>query len=151
ASFEQVAHRLVTLRRKGAEGVPFGFLRADPSGRLTKRFPLPGLSLPGSGHGCLLWPIYAVSGTPGVLRQISEFTNGARFLLIAKSVKKRVAAWREQPLTFSVMLACDLLHADRTVYGRGLDFDDAAARVPVGPSCLLCVRESCTHRQEAAS
>ncbi len=151
ASFEQVAHRLVTLRRKGAEGVPFGFLRADPSGRLTKRFPLPGLALPGSGHGCLLWPIYAVGGTPGVLRQISEFTNGARFLLIAKLVKKRVAAWREQPVMFSVMLACDLLHADRTVYGRGLDLNDAAARVPVGPSCRLCVRETCTHRQEAAS
>lgn len=41
ASFEQVAHRLVTLRRPGAEGIPFGFLRADPSGRLSKHFPLP--------------------------------------------------------------------------------------------------------------
>ncbi len=151
ASFEQVAHRLVTLRRKGAEGVPFGFLRADPSGRLTKRFPLPGLPLPGSGHGCLLWPIYSVAGAPGVVRQISEFTSGARFLLIAKSVKKRVSAWQEQPLMFSVMLACDLLHADRTVYGRGLDLGDAAARVPVGPSCLLCIRDGCSHRQEAAS
>src|SRR5690606_4752712 len=46
ASFEQAAHRLVTLRRPGEEGVPFGFLRADPTGRLTKRFPLPGLVLP---------------------------------------------------------------------------------------------------------
>lgn len=151
ASFEQVAHRLVTLRRKGAEGVPFGFLRADPTGRLTKRFPLPGLSAPSSGHGCLLWPIFNVAGAPGVVRQISEFSNGARFLMVAKSVKKRVAAWQEQPLIFSVMLACDLLHADRTVYGRGLDLDDASARVPVGPSCLLCVREGCSHRQEAAS
>jgi len=151
AGFEQVAHRLVTLRRKGAEGIPFGFLRTDPTGRLTKRFPLPGLSLPGSGHGCVLWPIYSVAGSTGVVRQISEFTNGARFLLVAKSVRKRVAAWQEQPLTFSVMLACDLLHADRTVYGRGLDLDDAAARVPVGPNCLLCIREECSHRQEAAS
>src|SRR5690606_28275970 len=53
-SFEQAAHRLVTLRRKGREGVPFGYLRADRSGRLTKRFPLPGLTIPGFGHGCLL-------------------------------------------------------------------------------------------------
>jgi len=28
ASFEQVAHRLVTLRRPGQQGIPFGFLRA---------------------------------------------------------------------------------------------------------------------------
>lgn len=150
ASFEQVAHRLVTLRRKGAEGVPFGFLRADPAGQLTKRFPLPGLTLPGSGHGCLRWPLYAAAGAQGVIRQVAEFTNGARFLLIAKSVSKRVAAWHEQPLVFSIMLACDLLHADRTVYGRGLDLSDAATRVPVGPSCLLCTRDDCSHRQKAA-
>src|SRR5690606_10967824 len=40
-SFEQVAHRLVTLRRPGSEGVPFGFLRVDRAGRLSKRFTLP--------------------------------------------------------------------------------------------------------------
>ena len=30
ASFEQVAHRLVTLRKPGESGVPFGFLRSEP-------------------------------------------------------------------------------------------------------------------------
>ncbi len=150
ASFEQVAHRLVTLRRRGAEGVPFGFLRADQAGRLTKRFPLPGLSLPGAGQGCLLWPIYTASGAPGVVRQVVEFTNGARFLLIAKSVPKRVSTWHEQPLVFSIMLACDIHHADRTVYARGLDLDDPHTAVPVGASCRLCIREDCGHRQEVA-
>jgi predicted transcriptional regulator len=43
ASFEQVAHRLVTLRKPGATGIPFGFLRSDsgpsttPSARRTCR------------------------------------------------------------------------------------------------------------------
>lgn len=150
ASFEQVAHRLVTLRRKGSEGVPFGFLRADQAGRLTKRFPLPGLSLPGAGHGCLLWPIYTAAGTPGVVRQVVEFPSGARFLLVAKSVPKRVSTWHEQPLVFSIMLACDIHHADRTVYARGLDLQDPHIAVPVGPSCLVCIREDCGHRQEVA-
>src|SRR5690606_2968148 len=67
ASFEQVAHRFVTLRRRGEEGVPFGFLRADPAGRLTKHFPLPGLLLPGSGHGCPLWPIYEAIRTDRIV------------------------------------------------------------------------------------
>ncbi len=150
ASFEQTAHRLTTLRRPGAEGAPFGFLRADSTGRLTKRFPLPGLSLPGGGHGCLLWPIYAASGTSGLIRQLAEFPNGARFLLIARSTPKRVAAWREPPMVFSVMLACDVHHADRTVYARGLNLEDSSAYVPVGPSCGLCVRRGCAHRQEEA-
>lgn len=150
ASFEQVAHRLVTLRRKGAEGVPFGFLRADPAGRLTKRFPLPGLILPILGHGCPLWPIYSAPRTGKIVRQISEFTNGARYLLIAKAVTKQIAAYQEQPVAFSIMLACDILHADRTVYGQGLDLVDPCNRVLVGPSCLLCSRHDCEHRQEPA-
>ena len=151
ASFEQAAHRLVTLRRPGAEGVPFGFLRADPAGRLTKRFPLPGLGLPGGGHGCVLWPIYSAGSSPGVLRQTVEFPNGARFLMVAKSVPKRVATWAERPLSSTVMLACDVHHAEQTVYARGLDLDDRAALLPVGPSCLLCPRQQCGHRQETAS
>ena len=33
---------------------------------------------------------------------------------------------------------------------RGLDLADPCNHVPVGPSCLLCTREDCEHRQEAA-
>lgn len=151
ASFEQAAHRLVTLRRPGAEGVPFGFLRTDPAGRLTKRFPLPGLGLPGGGHGCVLWPIYHAAGSSGAVRQIGEFPNGARFLMIAKAVPKRVSTWGEQSLSYSVMLTCDIHHAARTVYAGGLALDDPTSHVPVGPSCLLCPREGCGHRQEWAT
>lgn len=150
ASFEQVAHRLVTLRRPSAEGVPFGFLRADPSGRLTKRFPLPGLAMPGGGHGCLLWPIYHTAAAAGVVRKVAEFPNGARFLMIANSVPKRVSTWAEQPLVFSVMLACDIHHADRTVYAQGLNLNDTSTHLAVGPSCQLCIRQNCGHRQEDA-
>lgn len=145
-SFEQVAHRLVTLRRKGEEGVPFGFLRADRSGRLTKRFPLPGLSMPGFGHGCLLWPLYTAFSEHKVVRQISIFPGGGRFLLLARATSKHVTGFGELPLTFSVMLACDIVHADRTVYGQGLDLGQPP--VEVGPSCMLCPRLNCAHRQE---
>ena len=145
-SFEQVAHRFVTLRRKGSEGVPFGFLRADRSGRLTKRFPLPGLSIPGFGHGCLLWPVYGAFSEPGVVRQVSVFPGGGRFLLLAKATRKHTDGFGVPPLVFSVMLACDIVHADRTVYGRGLDLGQKP--VEVGPACMLCPRLACSHRQE---
>jgi len=147
SSFEQVAHRLVTLRRKDAEGLAFGFLRADRAGRLTKRFPISGLSLPLSGYGCVLWPIYQAFGSQGFVRQVAVFPSGGRFLLIAKAVAKRASSYQEQPLVYSIMLAVDLVHADRTVYGQGLDLSHEA--VPVGPSCLLCPRQDCSHRQEA--
>jgi predicted transcriptional regulator/DNA-binding XRE family transcriptional regulator len=144
-SFEQVAHRFVTLRRKGSEGVPFGFLRADNSGRLTKRFPLPGFSVPGFGHGCLLWPVYTAFFERGLVRQVCVFPGGGRFLLVAKATARRVAGLERPPLVLAIMLACDIVHADRTVYGRGLDLGQPP--VEVGPSCMLCPRLDCSHRQ----
>ncbi len=151
ASFEQVAHRLVTLRRPGAEGIPFGFLRADPAGRLTKHFPLPGLLLPGSGHACPRWAIYNAFRHPDELqRQVARFTGGSRYLFVAKASTRRVASFQDSAVHTSVMLACDILHADRTIYASGLDLADAAADVPVGPSCRLCTRRDCADRQEEA-
>ncbi|WDR02061.1 short-chain fatty acyl-CoA regulator family protein [Devosia algicola] len=149
ASFEQVAHRLTTLRRPGAAGVPFGFLRADPAGRLTKHFPLPGLLLPNTGHACPLWAIYAAFRAPDhAVRQIVRFTDGSRYLFLAKTAARRAASFRDRAIHTSTMLACDVLHADRTVYAAGLDLADEAADLPVGPSCRLCTRRDCPDRQE---
>jgi len=150
AGYEQVCHRLVTLRDPRAEGVPFAFLRVDPSGYISKRFPLFGFPLPRFGHACSLWPVFAAFQTPGrVVRQLAEFTDGHRFLMIARTVTKRAATFSAQPVMFSVMLACDAIHADRTVYASGLDFDAEGAALPVGSTCRQCERVNCQHRQEA--
>ena len=47
---------------------------------------------------------------------------------------------------FAIMLSCDMLHSDRTVYGDGLDPRHAV--VETGPSCLLCPRRDCAHRHD---
>lgn len=151
ASFEQVAHRLVTLRKPGEAGIPFGFLRSDPAGRLTKHFPLPGLLLPNSGHACPLWAIYNAFRTPDMLvRQVVQFSDGSRYLFLAKTAGRRAASFADRAIHTSVMLACDVLHADQTVYAAGLDLSDSAADVPVGPTCRLCTRRDCPDRQEEA-
>lgn len=151
ASFEQVAHRLVTLRRAGAAGVPFGFLRSDPAGRLTKHFPLPGLMLPNGGHACPLWPIYLAFRTPEQLvRRVVRFSDDTRYLFLARTVARRTSRAAEPMLPTSIMLACDVLHADRTVYGDGLALADRRADLPVGPSCRMCTRRDCASRQEDA-
>lgn len=150
ASFEQIAHRLVTLRRPGAAGVPFGFLRADPAGRLSKHFPLPGLLLPNNGNACPLWAIYTAFRVPGqVVRQVVGFTDRSRFLFIAKAVGRRSSGFADPAPPHSILLATDLFRADETVYGDGLDLGDPRLDVPVGPTCRLCVRTDCASRQEA--
>jgi predicted transcriptional regulator/transcriptional regulator with XRE-family HTH domain len=149
ASFEQIAHRLVTLRRPGASGVPFGFLRADPAGRLSKHFPLPGLLLPNSGHACPLWAIYSAFRMPGQLvRQVTQFSDGSRFLFVAKAVARRSSGFADPAPPHSVLLVTDILHADETVYGDGLNLADRRFDVPVGPTCRLCTRPDCASRQE---
>jgi len=147
ASFEQIAHRLVTLRKPGAQGIPFGFLRADPSGFLTKQFPLPGLLMPNAGHACPLWNIYLSLRNPGeTVRQIASFADGSRYMFIANTGIKRVKTFSDQPSYSAIMLACDLVHADKTVYANGLQLDNKNSDVKVGPSCNLCVRRNCSHR-----
>lgn len=151
ASFEQVAHRLVTLRRPGAGGVPFGFLRSDPAGRLTKHFPLPGLPLPSAGHACPRWAIYDAFRTPErAVRQIVQFPDGSRYLFVARAQSRRPASFADRAIHTSIMLACDALQADRTVYGAGLAIGDPSLDIPVGPSCRLCPRRDCAERQEEA-
>ena len=48
ASLEQVAHRLSTLQRPGAKGVPFFLIRVDNAGNVSKRFSAGSLNGAGS-------------------------------------------------------------------------------------------------------
>ena len=142
SSFEQTAHRLTSLRRPGAEGVPFGFMRVDPSGFVTKRFALPGLPLPRIGGACPLWALYEAFQTPDRLKtQLVEFPNGDRFFFIARTQQKANGATRVARHAICVQLACDALHADRLIYAAG-------APEPVGATCRLCARRNCSARQE---
>lgn len=149
ASFEQVCHRLVTLRRPGAQGIRFGFMRADAAGHISKRFPLPSLPLPRYGNACALWAIYRAFQAPGVLEsQLAEFPNGERFLFLARAVEKPRHTSRQPRRFVSIMLACDVLHADPTLYADGLDLSSGAPATPVGQACRVCVRRDCAWRQE---
>jgi transcriptional regulator with XRE-family HTH domain len=54
ASIEQVAHRLSTLQRPGAKGVPFFFVRVDQAGTVTKRHSATRLQFARYGGACPL-------------------------------------------------------------------------------------------------
>jgi predicted transcriptional regulator/transcriptional regulator with XRE-family HTH domain len=147
-SYEQAAHRLATLRRPGAEGVRFAFMRTDASGYVTKRLPLPRLPLPRYGNACPLWAIHAAFQMPGVTaRGFGELPAGEQFLFFARAVEKRPPSATTPRHLLSVMLACSAAEAGRVIYGDGIDV--AAAMAPIGTICRLCPRETCGHRQEA--
>jgi predicted transcriptional regulator len=149
-SFEQACHRLVTLRRPDAAGIPFAFMRSDPAGFITKRFALPRLPIPRYGNACPLWAVYTAFQHPGmVVRQVAELPTGDRFLFIACTTAKSPVAFQQNRQIVSIMLACDAIHADQTIYADGLDYSATEAITPIGVTCRLCQRDACRHREEA--
>ena len=146
-SFEQIAHRLVTLRRKESEGVPFAFLRSDPAGNLSKPFSTAGLRMPRLGGACPLWAIYAAFAAPGrTVTQLAIMPQGEKFLFISRQLAKRASAFGDPSTMFSVMLGCDAAYADRLVYGDGFASGLDTVSTPVGYTCTSCPRADCGQR-----
>ncbi|MCF3932837.1 short-chain fatty acyl-CoA regulator family protein [Acuticoccus sp. M5D2P5] len=145
ASFEQIAHRLATLRRPEAEGVPFAFLRVDPAGTVSKRLSTPTLRLPLFG-ACPLWAIYEAFGQPGrTIAQLADL-EGEHFLFIARAVEKAPRRQAQPPTRFAVMLGVDAAHADAIVYGDAFASGRESLITRAGYECLSCKRPGCGQR-----
>jgi len=64
-SFEQTAHRLTTLQKPDARGIPFFFVRIDVAGNVSKRFSAGRFHFSQFGGACPLWNIHETFQTPG--------------------------------------------------------------------------------------
>ncbi len=149
-SYEQVCHRLVTLRRPGAEGIPFAFLRTDVAGNLSKRFNLPNLRFPRYGSACPLWISYRSFMTPNSVRtQLARMPDQQMFLFISRTVSKSTDTYGTPEQIYSVLLACDIVHLDKIIYGDGYDTAKETLITDAGINCKLCPRTNCRHRAHA--
>jgi len=145
--FETVCHRLSSLQRPGAAGVPFIFVRADRAGNISKRQSATDFHFSRLGGSCPLWNLYEAFSRPTrVSRQLAEMPDGRRYLWISRTVGGEASAFREAAPQFAVALGCDLHHAPRLVYADGLDFGPAGAFSPIGPGCRVCERPGCAQR-----
>lgn len=149
ASVEQVSHRLTTLARTGARGVPFFMLRVDAAGNVSKRFA--GESFPFSRFGgtCPRWNLHAAFQTPGrVATQIVETPDGARFFTIARTVDRAVRLDPRESSQLAIGLGCDVRYAPKILYADGQDLAKPLV-TPIGPACALCPRLRCPQRAAA--
>ncbi|MEO1192557.1 MAG: short-chain fatty acyl-CoA regulator family protein [Pseudomonadota bacterium] len=147
ASHEQIAHRLVTLRKPGSEGIPFAFVRADPAGNISKRFSLPGLYMPQFGGACPLWALYAAFSAGGrQVTQLAEMSDGQRFIFMARQVRKGAPSSKAADVRYAVMLSCEARYASRIVHADPLGSGKTAAATPVGWECRSCPRTACDQR-----
>lgn len=145
--FETTCHRLSTLQRPEARGVPFFFIRTDRAGNISKRQSATDFHFSRIGGTCPLWTIYAAFARPGeILTQIAQMPDGRSYLWIARTVTRSQGGFGAPAKTFAVAMGCDLRHADRLVYSRGLDLRNPAAATPIGAGCKICDRPACPQR-----
>ena len=130
-SFEQACHRLSTLQRAGAEGMPFYFCRVDMAGNITKRHSATRMQFARFGGACPLWIVHEAVAIPDrILVQHSETPDGVRYVSMAKGLVKPSGSFTRRPRRYAVLLGCEAGHAADFVYADAVD--RAGAPVPIG-------------------
>ncbi len=146
-SFEQTCHRLSTLQRDDAKGVPFFFCRVDMAGNITKRHSATRLQFARFGGACPLWIVHEAVAIPDrILVQLAETPDGVRYVSMAKGLVKPSGSYDRAPRRFAVALGCEAEHAGEFIYADGLDLTAERAATRIGISCRLCPRPDCDQR-----
>ena len=146
-SFEQCCHRLSTLQRPRARGIPVYFCRVDMAGNVTKRHSATRLQFGRFGGACPLWIVHEAVAIPDRIHvQLAEMPDGIRYVSIAKGLVKPSNSYYRPPRRYAVTLGCEATHAAEFIYADGLNLasDDAVAQI--GASCRICPRDTCDQR-----
>lgn len=147
ATFEQVCHRLTTLQRPGAKGVPFFLIRVDKAGNVSKRYSAGSLHFARFGGACPRWNVHDAFRTPGVIEtQLARMPDGTTYFSIARTVTKTGFGFRSPPQQYAIGLGCEVAHAGQLVYADGTDLERTDAATPIGVNCRLCPRLDCGQR-----
>lgn len=150
-SFEQAAHRLTTLNKPDARGIPFFFLRIDIAGNVSKRFSAGKFAFASQGGACPIWNIHESFTDPGRLHtQMVQLPangaeNGATYFSIAKAVKRAGEMHGAPAQRLAIALGCDISYAPRLCYAKDFNLDNPTP-APIGINCYLCEREHCRQR-----
>lgn len=151
-SFEQICHRLTTLRRPGQEGVPFHLIRVDIAGNISKRFTASGIHIARFGAACPRWNVYDAFTTPGMTRvQVSRMPDNSSYFCIARTIDSAARLNSRGGLPsrvgqLSIGLGCALHFAKELAFADGLNLDDPNIVTPIGVSCRTCPRMDCSDR-----
>ncbi|WP_421731498.1 helix-turn-helix domain-containing protein [Brevundimonas sp.] len=147
--FEQAAHRLTTLSRPTARGVPFFLMRVDQAGNVSKRYASASFPFSRFGGACPRWRLHSAFRTPGrIVTQIIETPDGGRWFTLARTVDRQGHDAFSEGADLAIGIGCELKHAHRLVYARGLDLQNPEI-TPIGPACRLCHRHPCAERAAA--
>lgn len=146
-SFEQVCHRLSTLQRTGAKGIPVYFVKFDRAGNIVKRHSSTRFQFTRFGGACPLWNVHEAFEAPDrILIQQAEMPDGMRYLCLAKCIVKP-AHYHGGPMQrFAIGLGCAISDAHHFAYADEIDLRGRSGVARIGVSCRLCSRDDCAQR-----
>ena len=148
ASFEQICHRLTTLNKPNARGIPFFFLRVDEAGYISKRLSAAGVEFARYGGACGRWIPHQAFRVPGTIHtQLAELEEGQRFFTLARTVvQPRTGPTHHGTPLFAVALGCEMKHARDIGLADSLLSPKTPSFTPIGLACQLCEKKECQHR-----
>jgi len=149
AGFEQVAHRLTTLSRVGARGLPFFMIRIDRAGQVSKRYAgASGAALVEAPGRCPLWRLHHAFDRPGSLVvDLVELEDDSRWLTMARTVVPQGRRYGGGEAMFAVGLGIEAGLAAPLAAARGIDLAGEATLIGLG--CRACTRPDCPQRSAA--
>lgn len=153
AGFEQVAHRLTTLQRVGARGLPFFMIRIDRAGQASKRFVgASGAPLVDRDGRCPLWALHRAFDRPGeIVTQSVALAlaggDGGRWFTFARTVQPQ--GGRGGAL-FAIALGVEARLAAPLTLAHGIDLIDGPAQ-KIGLGCRACPIPDCAQRAHPPS
>jgi hypothetical protein len=147
AGFEQVAHRLTTLQRVGARGLPFFMIRIDRAGQSSKRFAGASNSpLVAADSRCPLWSLHEAFDRSGrLVTQLVMLEDGSRWFTLARTVHPQGMRIGGVGAEFAIGLGLSADLAAPLAAARGIDLTGGDAR-PIGLGCGQCTRPDCPQR-----
>ncbi|MFP5433539.1 MAG: short-chain fatty acyl-CoA regulator family protein [Alphaproteobacteria bacterium] len=140
-STEQLAHRLTSLGRTGARGIPFFMVKMDRAGLVSKRFDGEAWPFARYGGACPRWDAYDAASSDAVACQLIETLDGRRFVTLAMGIAGAPGARGRSVIA----IGCEAKHGGRIVHADRIDLDKDGA-TEVGPTCPLCERRACADR-----
>lgn len=146
AGVEQVAHRLTTLQRVGARGLPFFMIRIDRAGQASKRYAgASGSVLVAADGRCPLWALHHAFDRPDRSAvQLVELEDGERWLTLTRGVTPQGRGPGDVRAEFAVGIGVAASQAATLAAARGIDL--AGRATPIGLGCRACLRADCPQR-----
>ncbi|CTQ59962.1 MAG: short-chain fatty acyl-CoA regulator family protein [Roseibium album] len=148
ASIETVCHRLSTLQRQGANGLPFYFVKIDRAGNVVKRHSATRFQFARFGGSCPRWNVHQAfeQNSNKFTAQIAQMPDGVEYLCIATSVTKHQPDYGTGERRYALGIGCEVKYSDAIVYADRLAVDETSLPEPIGVNCRICPRDDCDQR-----